>query len=87
MVKSLDGVGVVAVTKVGQRHDESFYLLKRADGSRCFAAGPTGGFKERPTDRGLSLFGEISCRPGYPFPSRRAPIFDIPPTTRPASPG
>ena len=52
-------------------------MLKRTDGSRCFATGPTGGFKVRPTDSGLSLFSGIGCRSGYPFPSRRAPIFDL----------
>jgi hypothetical protein len=77
VVKSLGGVGVVSVTKVAQRHGQSFYMLKRADGSRCFATGPTGGFKVRPTDTGLSLFSGIACRTGYPFPSRRAPIFDM----------
>lgn len=77
VVKSLDGVGLVAVTKVAQRNGESFYLLKRTDGSRCFATGPTGGFKVKPTDTGLSLFSGIGCRSGYPFPSRRAPIFDL----------
>ena len=50
---------------------------KRTDGSHCFAEGPTGGFKARPTDTGLSLLSGIGCRPGYPFPSRRAPIFDL----------
>lgn len=77
VVKSLGGVGLVAVTKVAERSGESFYMLKRADGSRCFATGPTGGFKARPTDTGLSLLSGIGCRPGYPFPSRRAPIFDM----------
>jgi hypothetical protein len=77
VVKSLRGVGLVAVTTVAQRHGESFYMLKRVDGGRCFATGPTGGFKARPTDTGLSLFGQIGCRTGYPFPSRRAPIFDM----------
>lgn len=77
VIKSLGGVGLVAVTKVAQRNGESFYLLKRTDGSRCFATGPTGGFKVRPTDTGPSLFSGIECRPGYPFPSRRAPIFDM----------
>jgi hypothetical protein len=77
VVKSLGGVGLVAVTKVAERNGESFYMLKRTDGSRCFATGPTGGFKARPTDTGLSLLSGIGCRPGYPFPSRRAPIFDM----------
>lgn len=77
VVKSLRGVGLVAVTAVAERHGESFYLLKRVDGSRCFATGPIGGFKARPGDIGLSLFGAIACRKDYPFPSRRAPIFDM----------
>jgi hypothetical protein len=77
VVKNLRGVGLVAVTKVAERNGESFYMLKRADGSRCFATGPTGGYKARPTDTGLSLFSGIGCRTGYPFPSRRAPIFDM----------
>jgi hypothetical protein len=76
-IKSLGGVGLVAITKVAQHNGESFYMLKRTDGSRCFATGPTGGFKVRPTDSGLSLFSGIGCRSGYPFPSRRAPIFDL----------
>jgi hypothetical protein len=77
VIKSLGGVGLLAVTKVAQRNGESFYVLKRTDGSRCFATGPSGGFKMRPTDTGLSLFSGIECRPDYPFPSRRGPIFDM----------
>jgi len=77
VAKSLSGVGLSAVTEVARRHGESFYLLERVDGSRCFAIGPTGGFKVRPADAGRSLFGEIACRKDYPFPSRRAPVFDM----------
>jgi hypothetical protein len=77
VVKSFGGEGFVSITKVAERHAWSFYMLKRADGSRCFATGPTGGFKVRPTDKGRSLFSGIGCRTAYPFPSRRAPIFDM----------
>jgi hypothetical protein len=75
IVKSLDKLGFVAITTVAERNGESFYVLRRRDGSKCYADGPTGGF--RTARRGHALFSGIECRTGYPFPSRRAPVFDM----------
>jgi hypothetical protein len=76
-VKSLAKLDFVAITKVADRNGESFYVLKRRDGSSCYAEGPTRGFRARPTDKDLSLLAGIGCRPTYPFPSRAAPVFDM----------
>ena len=76
-VKSLAKLDFVAITKAADRNSESFYVLKRRDGSNCYADGPTRGFRARPTDKDLSLLAGIVCRPTYPFPSRAAPVFDM----------
>jgi hypothetical protein len=76
-IKSLAKLDFVAITKAADRSGESFYVLKRRDGSSCYAEGPTGGFRARPTDKDLTLLAGIGCRPTYPFPSRAAPVFDM----------
>jgi hypothetical protein len=76
-VKSLAKLDFVGITKVADRSGESFYVLKRRDGSSCYADGPTRGFRARPTDKDLTLLAGILCRPTYPFPSRTAPVFDM----------
>jgi hypothetical protein len=76
-VKNLAKLDFVAITKAADRNGESFYVLKRRDGSSCYADGPTRGFRARPTDKDLSLLAGIGCRPTYPFPSRAAPVFDM----------
>ena len=74
-VKSLGKLGFVGIAKVAERNGETFYVLQRRDGSRCYADGPTGGV--RTPGAGRSLFSGIECRIGYPFPSRQAPVFDM----------
>jgi hypothetical protein len=77
VVRDARRLGFSAITLVATRNGERFYLLKRRGGTNCFGVGPVGGFKARPKDRRRSVLAGVECRPTFPFPSRRAPIFDM----------
>lgn len=65
--RNLDGVGVSEIRLVASRDEIRFFVIRREDGSRCYALGLASSGNH---------FGQVSC-PGPTFPTQARPILDL----------